>query len=74
LHPSHPGAVRRIEYGYDDLDRLAEAVRGVDGGSPSIGSQRWTLDMLGNWPSFETDTDGDGEFDETAKNPRQPVS
>jgi len=70
-----PGALqvnRDMVYSYDELDRLAEAVRGVDGGSPAPGSQKWTLDMLGNWSKFFTDGDGDGTYvdanEETRRN------
>ena len=51
-----------FEYDYDGLDRLAEAKRGPWDSqastpgvtSPGTGSQRWDLDLLGNWAEFDT--------------------
>jgi len=53
------------EYTYDGLDRLKEAKRGVwDGSSFTVAddSQRWSLDLLGNWDTMETDLNGDGVY------------
>jgi len=53
------------EYTYDGLDRLSEAKRGVwDGSSFTVAddSQRWSLDLLGNWDKVETDLNGDGVY------------
>ncbi|MEQ9617062.1 MAG: RHS repeat-associated core domain-containing protein [Phycisphaerales bacterium] len=61
------------EYTYDGLHRLTEAKRGaydhsgptftVGGGNDvSESSQRWTLDILGNWDEFEADTGGNGGY------------
>ncbi|MGI9012821.1 MAG: hypothetical protein ACR2GY_01065 [Phycisphaerales bacterium] len=54
-------------YTYDDLHRLAEAERGVDPRTcgpftHAPGSEQWTLDMLGNWNTLDTDTNGDGDY------------
>ncbi|MBX3405075.1 MAG: hypothetical protein KF699_16830 [Phycisphaeraceae bacterium] len=65
-------------YGYDGLDRLTLARRGVlststtdlvtpeitdlGGGTYPPGSQKWTLDHLGNWASFAIDLNGDNDF------------
>lgn len=62
-----PGALfadRDMVYTYDGLHRLQEAQRGVDGGSftPAPGSEKWNLDMLGNWSKFLTDGNGDGDY------------
>ncbi|QKK07474.1 MAG: hypothetical protein HND58_04405 [Planctomycetota bacterium] len=54
-----------FEYEYDDLDRLVTADRGdIDGSTltTGIGTQEWTLDMLGNWSTWEQDLNGDGSF------------
>ena len=58
---------RDMVYTYDGLDRLQEAKRGVDGGSfaHAPGSEKWSLDMLGNWATFETDLTGDGDYADT---------
>ena len=47
------------------LDRLVTADRGEIEGStftPGAGVQEWTLDMLGNWPTWNQDRNGDGDF------------
>ncbi|MCA9304931.1 MAG: RHS repeat-associated core domain-containing protein [Phycisphaerales bacterium] len=55
---------RDYEYSYDEFDQLAERRVGQHDGtdldvpSGAFGSQRWTLDHLGNWASVETDVDG----------------
>lgn len=57
-------------YTYDGLDRLIEAKRGVWGGSSlsstAAGSQKWSLDMLGNWSDFRQDLDGNGAYTDSA--------
>jgi RHS repeat-associated protein len=67
-----PGAKqsnRDMVYTYDDLHRLEESKRGVDGGTFTfaIGSQKWALDMLGNWKTYSTDTVGDGDYLDTGE-------
>jgi RHS repeat-associated protein len=51
---------------YDALDRLRQLNLGVQGPSSftfaANGSQKWSLDMLGNWNSIFTDTSGDDTF------------
>ncbi|MBX3408177.1 MAG: RHS repeat-associated core domain-containing protein [Phycisphaeraceae bacterium] len=58
------------EYTYDGLDRLIEAKRGVWGGSSmsstAAGSQKWGLDMLGNWATFKQDLDANGAYSDAA--------
>jgi len=54
-----------FEYEYDGLDRLVAADRGEIEGStftPGAGVQEWTLDMLGNWSTWNHDRNGDGDF------------
>jgi RHS repeat-associated protein len=57
---------RDFTYTYDGLDRLAQADRGIAGGSLAGGStaftpsQKWSLDMLGNWKSLIVDQNGNG--------------
>lgn len=71
-------------YAYDGLDRLTTAIRGrwtgvamtFASGGPGgrDSSQKWNLDMLGNWagdphaapavPGFIRDSNGDGDFDD----------
>ncbi|MGP1345516.1 MAG: RHS repeat-associated core domain-containing protein [Phycisphaerales bacterium] len=56
---------RDEQYTYDGLDRLTEALRGEDGGSfgsPELLSQAWDLDMLGNWGSFQSESNGSAGF------------
>lgn len=61
-----------FQYLYDDLDRLIEAKRGQWSGS-GIGStnrgvsQKWALELLGNWSSFTSDLDKDGTYPETGE-------
>lgn len=67
-----PGASwgdRDFTYDYDGLDRLEEAHRGVSGGSWTAGknSQKWALDMLGNWSNIKTDANGDGDYLDTGE-------
>jgi RHS repeat-associated protein len=66
-YDARPGAVRVDRdwaYLYDDLDRLKQADRGRESGGFTLAanSQRWDLDVLGNWKNFETDTNSDGNF------------
>jgi YD repeat-containing protein len=64
-------AGRDWEYSYDSLGRLTEARQGARTGVtnsspgtwvPATGSQRWVLDMLGNWSEHRTDLSGNGAF------------
>ncbi|MCC6230521.1 MAG: RHS repeat-associated core domain-containing protein [Phycisphaerales bacterium] len=55
---------RDFGYTYDGLHRLIEAKRGdstTSFATPRPGTQTWSLDMLGNWNSIGTDTNGDGD-------------
>jgi RHS repeat-associated protein len=66
--PGGAGAVRNDRdwaYLYDGLDRLKRADRGRESGgfTPAANSQLWDLDVLGNWKTVWTDTDGDA-FDD----------
>ncbi|MEE8154260.1 MAG: RHS repeat-associated core domain-containing protein [Phycisphaerales bacterium] len=66
-YDDRPGAVQELshEYTYDGIDRLTEAVRGLWDGStlaPKNDSQKWALDMLGNWDSIDTDLNGNGVY------------
>ena len=61
-YDDRPGASQTLshEYTYDGVDRLDEAKRGSWNGSAftlGLGSQRWSLDMLGNWTTIETNED-----------------
>jgi len=63
------GAVRsdrHEEFAYDGLNRVTEASRGVriDSGTFAFdaSSEQWSLDALGNWTSYETDSDASGVF------------
>lgn len=68
-----PGALRAErdqQYSYDGLDRLIEAKRGAwNGTSFTLGndSEKWTLDMLGNWDYRDTDFDGNGTYSTTTE-------
>lgn len=59
---------RHENHTYDALDRLSESTRGVRGGSwaPASGSQKWVLDMLGNWVSIRSDLTGDGTYTDSS--------
>ena len=56
-------------YAYDGLNQLNDMQRGdlnsskdaIVSGTKSF-AQQWTLDPLGNWPTFKEDTDGDGSW------------
>ncbi len=61
-----PGAATPFDLllGYDGLDRLIEAERGVWNGvdlTSGPGSRTWSLDALGNWLQTTIDADGDGD-------------
>lgn len=65
--PGASWANRDWKYSYDGLDRLSEAQRGVynkGAGTISVssGSERYTLDMPGNWGNFEIDENGDADY------------
>ncbi len=68
-----PGALRAErdqQYTYDGLERLTEAKRGAwNGTSFTLGndSEKWTLDMLGNWEYLDTDFNGDGTYSTTTE-------
>lgn len=65
---ARPGAKwnnRDYKFVYDELDRLVTAQRGAWSGTAITrgpGWQEWTLDMLGNWGEFNTDSNGDNDF------------
>ena len=53
-------------FDYDGLNRLTQARTGINesAGAPTAapGSRDWTLDVLGNWQTVQTDIDGDWVF------------
>lgn len=56
---------RDRDYSYDRLHRLTEELRSqTAGGSYSVQhtSQKWDLDMLGNWDTLTRDADADGSY------------
>ncbi|MDX9911477.1 MAG: RHS repeat-associated core domain-containing protein [Phycisphaerales bacterium] len=57
---------RDYEFSYDGLNRLIEARRGIrvdtSTWSASPGSQKWALDILGNWNTHDFDLFGDGNY------------
>jgi RHS repeat-associated protein len=59
---ARPGAKipnRDTMYTYDSLDRLTEARRGVNTTSAvGVGSQKWVLDVLGNWVTTKRELTG----------------
>src|SRR5690606_7238127 len=66
-YDARPGALQALnrQYEYDELYRLQEAKRGSGSGqnfTPASGSQQWNLGVIGNWSSFDTDLNGDGQY------------
>jgi len=61
-----PAAVKRDEiYSYDKLNRVLQNLRGtIVSGSISNPdeTEKWGLDPLGNWTTYQFDGDGDGNF------------
>jgi RHS repeat-associated protein len=58
------------EYGYDGLDRLTEAKRGVRNPANQVwtwgaGSQQWDLDLVGNWLTARRDLNANGSYTDT---------
>jgi RHS repeat-associated protein len=54
------------QYTYDGLHRVTDSDRGDWNGTTIVSknyAQEWTLDALGNWPTFKQDNDGDGTWE-----------
>lgn len=69
LRPTFDGSVPDRRYTYDNLRRLTKEEKGrfswpsnTQNFAAAAGSRSWSLDMLGNWKSVATDTNGDGTF------------
>lgn len=66
---TRPGAHlpnRDRAYTYDQLNRLTEATHSQAGATNTyarLHSEKWTLDLLGNWKTFAQDTDDDGTYE-----------
>jgi RHS repeat-associated protein len=58
---------RDFRLGYDGLNRLVQADRGLHDGSsftPATGGKSWELDLLANVNAMLTDVDGNGDYDD----------
>ena len=67
VHWASPDA----RYTYDDLDRLSEARKDTHTAGSSFGtkkgSQRWTLDVLGNWKKLEKELNDSNPYGDTGE-------
>jgi RHS repeat-associated protein len=62
MRPGVPASINPDwQYTYDGLDRLIEAKKNVRTATPFtalVGSQKWTLDVLGNWTKVQKELGG----------------
>lgn len=70
MRPGVQWANPDARYTYDDLDRLSEAKKdkhstGTFG--TKKGSQRWTLDVLGNWKKLEKELNNSNPYGDTSE-------
>lgn len=82
VRPGAAGFKASSQYVYDELDRLTEAKRGKydpsgGGGGGSFDqnggpkwSQKWSLDVLGNWGWIDTDADGVDGYESNERDER----
>jgi RHS repeat-associated protein len=61
---SHSASILpKDDFEYDALNRLEEMTRTVAANSnPAVGSQKWSLDQVGNWTTFNVSKNADHDY------------